>query len=242
MARINGSGFKMKSSPAKGKLSDFFSSLGKQLKRGTQRRVDKKYESAGPNVRKQMEKEGYAKPIARTPGSFSTKQKLEGNLVPNQELMSKKVKKAPKPNDAKLTFKKAFAAARKAGKKTFSFKGKSYTTELAKTKKKPLDVLNVDVSEIKKSKYLSDEHKIRLDKDQDNIRDDAQGTTSYDPNKHMSLVERWEKYLKSDKQEELNKLSQLADGSAFNKKSPYKKGIGKYTKKAKGSRGFKMKK
>ena len=33
MARINGSGFKMKQSPVKGKLKDFFSSLGNQLKR-----------------------------------------------------------------------------------------------------------------------------------------------------------------------------------------------------------------
>ena len=34
MARTTGrSGFKMKSSPTKGKLGDFFSSLGKQLKR-----------------------------------------------------------------------------------------------------------------------------------------------------------------------------------------------------------------
>jgi len=53
MARINGSGFKMKQSPTKG-LSDFFNNLGDQLKRGTERRIDKKYEDAGPNVRKQM--------------------------------------------------------------------------------------------------------------------------------------------------------------------------------------------
>lgn len=33
MARINGSGFKMKRTPVKGNLGDFFSSLGKQLKR-----------------------------------------------------------------------------------------------------------------------------------------------------------------------------------------------------------------
>jgi hypothetical protein len=32
MARINGSGFKMKSSPAKGKLQDFFNTIGSQLK------------------------------------------------------------------------------------------------------------------------------------------------------------------------------------------------------------------
>ena len=33
MARINRSGFKMKRTPVKGKLDNFFSSLGKQLKR-----------------------------------------------------------------------------------------------------------------------------------------------------------------------------------------------------------------
>ena len=33
MPRINGSGFKMKRTPVKGKLGDFFSSLGKQLRR-----------------------------------------------------------------------------------------------------------------------------------------------------------------------------------------------------------------
>ena len=31
------------------------------------------------------------------------------------------------------------------------------------------------------------------------------------------------------------------EGNPIEKKSPYKKGIGKYTKKAKGSRGYKMK-
>jgi len=54
--------FKLKSSPAKGALIDFFNSLGDQLRRGTERRIDKKYEDAGPNVRKQMLKEGYARP------------------------------------------------------------------------------------------------------------------------------------------------------------------------------------
>ena len=38
MARINGSGFKMKQSPTKGKLGDFFSSLGSQLKQGQKER------------------------------------------------------------------------------------------------------------------------------------------------------------------------------------------------------------
>ena len=44
----------------KSKLGKFCKNVGAQLKRGTQRRKDKKYASAGPNVRAQMEKEGYS--------------------------------------------------------------------------------------------------------------------------------------------------------------------------------------
>ena len=72
-------------------------------------------------------------------------------------------------------------------------------------------------------------NKFVVDKDQDNIRDEAQGTTSYDPYMHISSERFWEKMGKEANQRELNKLSQLADGSAFNKKSPSKK------------RGFRMK-
>ena len=111
-----------------------------------------------------------------------------------------------------------------------------------KLKQKPYEVDEVDVSEIKKSKYFSDRSKFVIDKDQDNIRDDAQGTTSYDPYMHEGFETYWERKKKIERQRELNELSRLANESAFNKKSPYKKGIGKYAKKAKGSRGFKMKK
>ena len=47
MARINGSGFKMKRTPVKGRLGDFFSSLGKEVfgKDARQKRVDKQLES-----------------------------------------------------------------------------------------------------------------------------------------------------------------------------------------------------
>jgi hypothetical protein len=39
----------------------------------------------------------------------------------------------------KMSFGQAFAAARKAGDKTFEFKGKKYTTEMAKPKAKPAE-------------------------------------------------------------------------------------------------------
>ena len=68
--------FKLKSSPAKGALIDFFNSLGDQLRRGTERRIDKKYEDAGPNVRKQMLKEGYAK----TKNKLSAKEKNQAKI------------------------------------------------------------------------------------------------------------------------------------------------------------------
>ena len=49
------------------------------------------------------------------------------------------------------------------------------------------------------------------------------------------------KQMSADAQKEMATKSFTDIRSAFNKKSPYKKGIGKYAKKAKGSRGYKMK-
>jgi hypothetical protein len=48
-----------------------------------------------------------------------------------------KVEKGMNPNlNADMTFKEAFAAARKEGDKTFEWRGKKYTTELASSKPK----------------------------------------------------------------------------------------------------------
>ena len=151
--------FKMKRTPMlkRGGLKEFFSSLGNQLKKGTQRRIDKKYESAGPNIRKQMEKEGYATPESRANKAKNS----EANKV--NETVSTKTKSTPKA--AKPTFKNAFATARKAGKKTFSWNGKSYTTELAKTKKKKTP----STPKVKKGGSN--------DINQDGIDDDIQGVT-----------------------------------------------------------------
>ena len=58
MARKNGSGFKMKKSPAKG-LSDFFSSLGKELKTGQKERGI--FSEKGKAEKKEMRKTGESK-------------------------------------------------------------------------------------------------------------------------------------------------------------------------------------
>ncbi len=65
MARTTGrSGFKMKSSPTKGKLGDFFSSLGKQLKRNNRHHdidmdLKEKYRGQKQTTNKAGEKIGY---------------------------------------------------------------------------------------------------------------------------------------------------------------------------------------
>ena len=62
---------------------------------------------------------------------------------------SQKGDEALRPTVSNQTFNQAFASARKAGKKIFSFKGKKYTTELAKNKKK---LKNTDAIDFIKNK------------------------------------------------------------------------------------------
>ena len=234
--------FKMKRTPIKGKLDNFFSSLGEQLRAGQKDRgifsekgkAEKKSRKAGESKfqadnRRRGEARKSAKAGEKAKKTINTDfvkdinsptNTKPGELKVNEELMSKEVKKATTPEPAKQTFKQAFASAKKADKETFEWKGNPYTTKL---KEEPLPVDDVDLRKYKKSKRISDQRKFRVDKDQDNIRDAAQGTTSYDPYKHISSETFWERHNKSDKQKELKKLSQLADGSAFNKKSPTKK-------------------
>jgi hypothetical protein len=121
--------FKMKRSPIKGKLSDFFKGLGNQLKRnrrdigGEFKGVKQKDKPGGFGSLTDVDKDGISDFIQ------SPKKAPKG-----QETVSTK---AAQPKKAKKqTFKQAFAAARKAGKKTFSWSGNSYTTKLAKNKKK----------------------------------------------------------------------------------------------------------
>jgi len=159
MPRINGSGFKMKRTPVKGKLGDFFSSLGKQLKRNRKdiggefkgvRQKDKPRRSAA-DLNKSTDKEININTKTSVDPAASTK---------NSKITVPKTK-----TKTKLTFKNAFATARKAGKKTFNWNGKSYTTELAKTKKKK----TTTTPKVKKSSSN--------DINQDGIDDDIQGLT-----------------------------------------------------------------
>ena len=60
----------------------------------------------------------------------------EDKALQGAEVAAYKVSKGMNPNiDDDMTFKEAFAAARKEGDKKFKWRGKEYTTELAKPEK-----------------------------------------------------------------------------------------------------------
>ena len=106
--------FKMKRSPVKGKLSNFFSNLGDQLK-SNRRDIGGKYKGV-----KQKDK---PRTDVLTKNIKDTSQKGDEAVRPKKATVENKPK-------SKQTFKQAFAAARKAGKKEFTWKGNPYTTEL----------------------------------------------------------------------------------------------------------------
>jgi len=160
MARKNGPGFKMKSSPVKGLFSNLFKSLkakktgniGEKLKKKYSGEAQRADEVARPgeseyqfSVRKRKNR-NKARSKAKAETTPDTKPdpktEIKGNFS-TADTFKVETPKIESTTDKKQTFKEAFAAARKAGKKTFSFKGKSYTTELKEEKRKPNKIINI---------------------------------------------------------------------------------------------------
>jgi len=145
--------FKMKRTPIKGKLDNFFSSLGKQLKAGQKDRgifsekgkAEKADRKPGESkFQADVRRRGEARKTAKASntktnrtgaGKLNKSTDKEINITTKRSVdpaASTKNSKITVPEaKAKLTFKQAFAAARKAGKKTFNWNGEPYTTELA---------------------------------------------------------------------------------------------------------------
>ena len=152
MARKNGPGFKMKSSPAKGLFSNLFKSLkaketgdiGEKLKKKYSSKAQREGEVAKPgeseyefSVRKRKEKykaKNKNKSKTTPDPKPDPKTEIKGNFS-TADTFKVETPKIKSTSDKKQTFKEAFAAARKAGKETFSFKGKSYTTKLKEENK-----------------------------------------------------------------------------------------------------------
>ena len=112
MARKNGSGFKMKKSPAKG-LSDFFSSLGKKLKTGQKERGV--FSEKGKAEKKEMRKTGESK--------------YQYDVRKKREAKRKKADKTPE-QQANINPKSEVKIDPKVGMDRYTYK----TTPKAKTK------------------------------------------------------------------------------------------------------------
>ena len=160
------------------------------------------------------------------PGEFSTKRKLEGDLVVNQELMNKKVDESKddsgsgsgsgsnKSKSLSTSFSDAFKAARKAhggDGGTFEWEGKKYSTNV----KKPKKVIKENLKENLKKKVV--------EKKSNTIISDRLPASLREVFPNLT----YEDYIKSPKKWE--------DGYRnWRKNNPI-------SKKAKGSRGYKMK-
>ena len=193
--------YKMKSSPAKGKLGDFFKGLGASLGakktdmgelRNKQARSSKgvsefEYRKKNPRVKKAKSKLETPDPKSEVKGNFSTaKTYAHGFGSDNSKIVhpSREPEKSSKPDWTK---------APKVGTQARTDWYKKFNLALDDT---------------------TPGHKSKID---------AGGTGAFqgDPEK-----ENW------------GATSRVP----LTKKSPYKKGLGKYAKQAKGSRGYKMKK
>jgi len=191
----------MKRTPIKG-LANFFSSLGKQARAGQKDRGifsekgkaekadrkpgESKFKADVRRRKREANKSSKAgqKAIKTINKDFkkdvnSPTNTKPGELKVNKELMSKKVNKP----ESKQTFKQAFAAARKAGKKTFSFKGKPYTTKLAEKKNPPPDIIEKEkilqaVPRVNREENLIKDKKIT---EENNFNFDKTNDYSYSP-------------------------------------------------------------
>ena len=247
MARINGSGFKMKQSPVKGKLDNFFSSLGKQLrsnKKDIGAELKSKYKGTKQTTNKAGEtighgdtgydlvfKDDQANRAKRTAkGSTQTLSQALARLPENvqktkesttTELTDKQITaiRAPESTEKATKLSKSGTDARK---KQYDAKGWRYD--------ETIKGYNRDGTEIKKKKK---KEKV------DNKKIILQAIPRV--NREENLIEDKKTTEEVKKGFDFNKANDYSSSAVF-KKSPYKKGLGSYAKKAKGSRGYKMKK
>ena len=212
--RAKGSGFKMKSSPAKqGILSDFFGNLGSQLKRGQAERgiFSEKGKAEAKAARKPKWKREH-----------DTRKKEERKRFEEKEIdrILKTNKNWGEVEDTPEVVKEKSVKEKSVKEKSVKGESKIDWTKAPK------------VGTTARTNWYK-KHNLELDPTTPGYKSkiDAVGTGAFqcDPEKeNFGATSRVP-------------LNQEEMDSVFKKKSPYKKGLGKYTKKAKGSRGYKMK-
>ena len=297
MARINGSGFKMKSSPTKGLFSNFFKGIkakktgdvGEKLKSkysGEAQRADK---VAKPGESKYQFDVRTRKPKSKV--ESNTTGNLDNMFKPsvfsptagtdriNKTLDLKKTKsglydptkstntpKTPESTNTPKTPKTKFSGSgTDARKKQYDAKGWRYDETIKGHNRdggRKKFVVQTNVTENKKGTLTPNTKSFNSSEEQNAFIADNKGSFGYKIDDEGNRIEKKKdnKTKISDpvpnvaanktEKKDTNLLAQFlkpgfmhaADlmGNPVNKKSPYKKGLGKYAKKAKGSRGYKM--
>tara|TARA_R110002096_G_scaffold334992_1_gene528619 strand:+ start:123 stop:815 length:693 start_codon:yes stop_codon:yes gene_type:complete len=229
MARINGSGYKMKSSPAKGVLSNFFSSLGAKKTDMGELRSKQARSSKGTSefeYRKTKEYKAEKDYKKRTSGVNPDNKTKMVNVVVDGVVKSvpaedrfkyesvKRVKSTPKTEKTKKTEKpkktKLSGSGTDARKKQYDAKGWKYD--------ETIKGYNRDGTEIKKKKKKVDNKKIIL-----------QAIPRVNREENLIEDKKTTEEVVTKNKNDYNKTNDYSS-SAVNKKSPSKK------------RGYKMKK
>jgi len=107
--------------------------IGKKIG-GALYNIDQNAKRAAENQKKKNA-EVKQKPVTTPPPPQTTpkkgvKDKVKQKVKINQTITPKSKPATPKVPATRIAFNKAFAAARKAGESTFTFRGKSYTTKM----------------------------------------------------------------------------------------------------------------
>jgi len=206
----------MGSSPAKGKLDDLIKNFGVELKRN---RKDIGGESKG--VKQKDKPGGFGSLTDKDKDGMSDFIQAPKKAPKGKETVSTKSKSKSKSKSSKPDWTKAPKVGTQARIDWYKKHNLALddTTKLKEERFK-WNVDSVDISE------HGDAWREVFDKDQDGINDQAQGTTNYNPRREDF---DWDGTIKEMHDRRFRKFEKLADGSAFNKKSPSKK------------RGYKMK-
>lgn len=100
-----------------------------------------------------------ASPVTQT----RTAVKRNANTVTNKTTTTKTTTQPTRQNaDNKLTFSRAFASARKAGKQTFNWNGKSYTTQLAGEKKNNTSEKTYNTTKLANNRLMDNKETTKL--------------------------------------------------------------------------------
>ena len=217
--------FKMKSSPTKGKLQDFFNTIGSQLKAGQKDRgifseagkAEKKERRAGESkfkadIRRGKERRAKEK-ATEAETSAATLTNEEKGRAKGKDRKGYVVPPSTTPKDHRERLMKTFNLG-KGDPYTYRYRLGDFEGDIGGS--------NIEF------KTGDGDWTVANERQSKSIEESPHGLRNIK--------------ITSNQPSELYDTEDFTYDSPIDKKSPYKRGIGSYAKKAKGSRGYKMKK